>query len=296
VSDKTQTIHNPYGQLTGGKWLRGNLHAHTTHSDGTAQPQDVINRYVDLKHDFLMISDHDIFTSPEDHAKWDAKGLILIPGNEITAGGPHILHVGANKRIAPGMPRQPVITEAVAAGGFIIVAHPNWQNEFNHCSIERLTEWHGYTGMEIYNGVIGRLHGSPYATNKWDILLSNGKKVWGFANDDSHDPAKNDYGHGWNVVYVTHPTVENIVEALKQGRFYGSTGVEITDIKVTGRRIRIETANASRIVALQDIGKRIAVSDSSSIEVQVPEGAKYVRFECWGDGEKFAWTQPFYCE
>jgi hypothetical protein len=28
----------------------------------------------------------------------------------------------------------------------------------------------------------------------------------------------------------------------------------------------------------------------------VPGYAKYVRFECWGEGETFAWTQPFFIE
>lgn len=295
MTDSFSTIQHPYGSLTGGQWLRGNLHAHTTHSDGKSSPQEVINRYADLKHDFLMISDHDVYTSAKDHAQWDAKGLILIPGNEISANGPHMLHVGAATRVAPDMPRQPVIQQAVRTGGFVIIAHPNWQQAFNHCSIERLTEWVDYTGVEIYNGVIGRLDGSPYATNKWDMLLSNGRKAWGFANDDSHDPTKGDYGLGWNVAYVTNPTPEGVIDALRQGRCYASSGVEISNIEVHGRTIRITTTNAKRIVALKQVGKRFAVSDSNSIEVQVPDDAKYVRFECWGDGEQFAWTQPFYC-
>jgi hypothetical protein len=287
-------IENPYGSLKGGRWLKGNLHAHTTNSDGKASPQEVLDRYAELGHDFLMISDHDIYTSAEDHAKWDAKGLILIPGNEISRNGPHVLHVNANRKIEPDALRQRVISQAVAAGGFIIVAHPNWQGAFDHCSIQKMSEWIDYTGMEIYNGVISRLDGSPYATNKWDILLTADRRIWGFANDDSHRP-ETDIGLGWNVAYVTDESVNGVVEALSAGRFYGSTGVEITDIKVTGNRIRIATRNARRVVALQQVGKRIAVADSNEIEVEVPENAKYVRFECWGDGEQFAWTQPFYC-
>jgi len=34
--------------------------------------------------------------------------------------------------------------------------------------------------------------------------------------------------------------------------------------------------------------------EGRTIELEVPEGARYVRFECWGDGEAFAWTQPFF--
>ena len=63
---------------------------------------------------------------------------------------------------------------------------------------------------------------------------------------------------------------------------------------MSGNRIAIETENADRIVALREIGKRIKVADAKSIEVEVPESAKYVRFECWGRGESFAWTQPFW--
>ncbi len=63
---------------------------------------------------------------------------------------------------------------------------------------------------------------------------------------------------------------------------------------MTGRRIRIETANAQRIVAMQQWSKRFASADERLIEVDVPDGAPYVRFECWGAGESFAWTQPFF--
>jgi hypothetical protein len=72
--------------------------------------------------------------------------------------------------------------------------------------------------------------------------------------------------------------------------------VTITKIEVEGMTIRLETENAQRIVALQNTGKRFAIAEDRVIEVQVPEFAKYVRFECWGPGERMAWTQPFFVE
>jgi hypothetical protein len=286
-------LDHPYTALRGGRWLRGNLHTHTTRSDGARPPQDVLADYAARGYGFLMLSDHDRYTGPDDYAAWDAHGLILIPGNEITAGGPHLLHVAANRRIEPDAQRQRVIDAVRAAGGFVIVNHPNWEERFDHCPLARLREWQGYVGMEIYNGTIGRLHGSPYATNKWDMLLADGRRVWGFANDDSH-VAADDVELGWNVAYVTEPTPAGVAAALSAGRFYGSTGVEITDIRVDGRRIRIETRDARRIVALRNTATRFAVADDRVIEVEYPAGATYVRFECWGDGERFAWTQPFW--
>ena len=74
----------------------------------------------------------------------------------------------------------------------------------------------------------------------------------------------------------------------------GSTGVEIVGISIDGMEISIKTTNASRIVALRDHGKRVAQVDDTSMSVTAPGDAKYLRFECWGTGESFAWTQPFF--
>ncbi len=285
-------IEHPYQNLAGARWLRGNLHTHTNHSDGARPPQEVIDDYASRGYEFLMLSDHDRFTSAQDYAGLENRGLILIPGNEITANGPHLLHVHAGSLVPPDADRQKVIDQARESGGFIVVNHPNWQERFDHCSIDLLQQWQGFAGLEIYNGTIGRLHGSPYATNKWDMLLAEGRTVWGFANDDSHTAAE-DVGLGWNVASVSDPTPEGVVAALAAGNFYGSTGVDIRDIHVEGNRIRIETSNARRIVALKNTGRRFAVADATGIEVEYPADATYVRFECWGDGEQFAWTQPF---
>lgn len=298
-------ISHPYTDLTGGQWLRGNLHAHSTRSDGERNPQAVIDDYARRGFGFLMLSDHDICTSRQECQAWSTRELVIIPGNEISAHGPHLLHVDADRFIKPVRSRQAIFNQINAnaaatnparpAGGFAIVNHPNWQEKFDHCTIQQMREWTGYVGMEIYNGVISRLDGSPYATNKWDILLSEGRRIWGFANDDSH-AAEGDTELGWNTVYVRERSLAAIVEALYLGRFYPSTGVTITSIHVRNDTVRIETENAQRITALINTGRRIATADGPVLEVKVPPKAKYLRFECWGPGEKFAWTQPFFVE
>lgn len=40
-------------------WLRGNLHAHTTYSDGVKNPAELIAAYEALGYDFLAITDHE---------------------------------------------------------------------------------------------------------------------------------------------------------------------------------------------------------------------------------------------
>ena len=287
-------IDHPYRNLATGHWLRGNLHTHTTSSDGQNRPQTVINKYAKLGHDFLAISDHDIYTAGKEYRAWDNKGMIMMPGNEISANGPHILHVAPDRFVEPLMPRQEVINRIGAGGGLAVIAPPNWKGEFDGTKITQMQEWVGYHGLEIYNGLINRLQGSPYCTNKWDLLLSQGRRLWGFANDDSHND--DDIGNGWNVVCVRERSVNGIREALKAGRFYASSGVEISKIAVRGSRVTIETENARRIVGVSAVGRRVAIADNSAISLDMQSAWQYVRFECWGDGEQFAWTQPFWAK
>ena len=286
-------LEHPYHDLIGGRWLTGNLHTHTTRSDGQREPQAVIDDYAERGYGYLMISDHDTLWSAAESAQVDAAGMVLIPGNEISAAGPHMLHVGATRLIQPDGDRQRVIDDIQADSGFAVFNHPNWFARFDHCPQQQLEQCTGYLGIEIYNGVISRLPGSPYATNRWDLLLSAGRRLWGFAHDDSH-VAQTDVGLGWNATYVHEESPEGVVQALRAGRFYASTGVEIVSIECTETSIALETENASRIVALCDGARRFAQVDAPSIEVELPDAVTYVRFECWGAGEAFAWTQPFF--
>ena len=56
-------IQHPYQNLKDGRWLMGNLHAHTTASDGRRPHQEVLDDYAGRGYGFLMISDHDILTN-----------------------------------------------------------------------------------------------------------------------------------------------------------------------------------------------------------------------------------------
>ena len=39
-------------------WVKGNIHTHTTESDGDADPKSVMKWYEDHEYDFLVITDH----------------------------------------------------------------------------------------------------------------------------------------------------------------------------------------------------------------------------------------------
>ncbi|HYF52068.1 MAG TPA: CehA/McbA family metallohydrolase [Planctomycetota bacterium] len=284
------SIESPYDNNSK-LWLKGNLHAHTTESDGKRSPQAVVNDYAARGYDFLMISDHDKLTDP---AKLDARGMTLIPGNEVSAKGPHLLHINAKTRLEPDPDRQKVLDSIAEQRGLAVLNHPNWHENYNHCPQEKLASWKNYIGIEIFNGVIRRLPGSEYATDRWDQLLGSGKRVWGFANDDSH--TDEDAELGWNVVQSASRSVQDICTAMERGAFYASTGLKIESIQVHGRTLHVRAPEAERIVLSCDYGRRVTHIDRPEITFHVPEdvGYSYLRVECHGRGERVAWTQPFF--
>jgi hypothetical protein len=65
--------------------LRGNLHAHTTFSDGHYAVEEVVARYRDLGYAFLAITDHDDRVTEDYWFRLPAEGagLVILPGIEL---------------------------------------------------------------------------------------------------------------------------------------------------------------------------------------------------------------------
>lgn len=286
-------LRSPYlsGDFT---WLKGNLHTHTTLSDGERPPAEVIADYDRRGYDFLAISDHDTYVPPGEYQH--LTNMVLLPGVEVTAMGPHVLQIGIQERLEPVADRQRVLDAINARHGLAVFNHPNWEWTFNHFPQELMQDLEGAIGLEVYNGVIERLEGTALASDRWDRLLSLGKWLWGFGNDDSHKAS--DAGIAWNVVQATERSPGAILDALRQGRFYASTGVEIDAVEVDGRNVCVRARNAQRIRFLTRWGAIRASVDGSSADWAVPDDPqvasqwRYVRVECYGEGGKMAWAQP----
>lgn len=275
-------------------WYRGNLHTHTTNSDGRRDPQVVIDDYAARGYDFLMISDHDFLTAP---AELDARGMVMIPGNEVTARGPHLLHVNAERVVKPHPDRQLVLDDiAQNDNSLAVLAHPNWHSTYNHYNQELLETLEGFAGIEIYNGVIERLPGSPLATDRWDRLLGGGTRVWGFANDDSH--VDGDVELGWNVVQTSDRSAQGIVNALRDGAFYASTGVELTTVNAEATTIELRAAEEVSWVVMREWGRVIHREVGERLEWSLPDdfGGGHVRIEARGRLGQTAWMQPFFID
>ena len=83
----------------GGRWLRGNLHAHTTLSDGTVPPGEQAADYRAMGYDFLSVTDHNTMNRLRELNRED---FLILPGweRDIPYGKFKCLHVvGSSLRI-----------------------------------------------------------------------------------------------------------------------------------------------------------------------------------------------------
>jgi len=65
--------------------LKGNLHAHTTFSDGRLTVEEVVSRYRDIGYDFLAITDHEDLIQPDYWVSLPPSDdkMIILPGVEL---------------------------------------------------------------------------------------------------------------------------------------------------------------------------------------------------------------------
>jgi len=156
----------------------------------------------------------------------------------------------------------------------------------------------GYTGVEIFNGVIFRMTGTGLALDVWDELLTKGKRVWGFANDDFHrwyDMAK-----GWNVVFAESKSHQGIINAVQQGRFYASTGLTLHEFNFDGLRLTVRATakdtyvNQYRYRFIGHEGQVLQEIEAETGEYQLTGEEKYIRVEVLSEHGAMLWTQPIY--
>ncbi|MCL6474684.1 MAG: CehA/McbA family metallohydrolase [Firmicutes bacterium] len=280
--------HNPYAQRHS-LWLRGNLHAHTTLSDGELSPDDTLNAFAKRGYDFVALTDHDIVASPNGlHPH-----ILFLPGVEHSAQQ-HILRVNVTSTLPHDLSYQSVIDLTRQEGGLVILNHPNWGENLDHWRNAQMIQLERYHGIEIYNNVIEYLEGSPYALDRWDLLLSEGKQVWGYANEDTHRVFQ--IGSAWNAVNVRERSKEAVLNALKEGRFYASTGVVLEEITVEDGYYRVRATNAKEMRLISLHGEVVEHVAGSVASFSLDKARKYARVEAIGEAGSRAWTQPVFLE
>ena len=291
--------------LLAASWFKGNTHTHTLESDGDSPPAEVVKWYHDRGYSFLVITDHDKIT------RVDNAPMLLIAGEEITdhiPGKPlHLNAIGLKTVVKPGGGKTVVdtlqgnINAARAVGGIVAVNHPNFGWAFGSDELLKLTD---YTLLEIASGhPYVNMAGPPSVEEMWDVLLTAGRRVWGIAVDDSHHlkrPWDTDMappGKAWIVVRAEKLDEPSILDSLRRGDFYASTGVEITDYQVDAKSmtVSIKAKNQARYrtMFIGPNGRLLGETTANPATFVLPERG-YVRARVIDSNGRMAWLQPHF--
>src|SRR3954447_14110395 len=195
-------------------------------------PEMLATHYAWAGFDVLAITDHWVRT---DVSLTD--GLVMIPSTELNArieGAAADAHV-----LALGVTAEPVapagafdgLDETVAwvlgNGGVPYIAHTYWSGlraqDFEGCE--------GLVGLEVYNAGCELEVGRGFAAVHWDDVLDHRRPFYGIAVDDSHVSGF-DTSLGWVWARCRERSAEAVLEALRTGAFYSSSGPEVRALEV----------------------------------------------------------------
>lgn len=292
---------NPFH--TPGNWYKGNLHTHTTLSDGHYTPEERIRDYREWGYDFLAITDHSVIaqvdTSEED--------FLVLCGMEVGSyydqPDPtyHFIIPDASGLcpIPRGIAPQELLAQTEKVGAMLILAHPYWSG----LTLPDMLAVQGFIGIEVFNTVCEREIGRGLATVHWDSLLEAGLTPLGFAVDDSHTNRTYvwDVFQGWIMVKAENLEKESILSAIRRGAFYATSGPTIRDITVEPDRVsvRCSPVRCVNFICHHPRGKQVLAGEGNELtqaHYVFRGGEHYVRIECRDRLGRTAWSNPFRLE
>ena len=296
-----------------GRFWRGNLHTHSTRSDGVLSPEEVCRRYRAEGYDFLALTDHFIgeYGYPiVDTVPFRTNSFTTIRGAELHSGAMangelwHILAVGLPADFAAsdspdfhpkaGQESGPELAaRAVAAGAFVAIAHPQWSG-LTLADARSITAAHA---VEVYNHGCATGCDRPDGFAIADLLLTEGRALTMIATDDAHFSEPDHFG-GWVMVKSEANEPDALLAALKAGEFYSSQGPELRDVRIEDGHLVVECSAVSSIMAIGSGTGAKAVHGHSMTRAAVPlerlNNSPWVRAAVSDAAGKRAWSNPIW--
>lgn len=197
--------------------LVANLHIHTIYSDGYWPHKDIAEAGIQAGVDALIITDHNLLIRDmEGYFQSKGKRILVVIGEEIhdklrEPQKNHLITFGQSRELCTYAENPQLLIKKVAEyGGLSFIAHP-FEDPLPQVNEVDITweDWHvdGFNGIEIWNHLSELKNESsnwlqllfnvffpsqyakgphPQAVNKWDELLSAGKKIVAVGGSDSH--------------------------------------------------------------------------------------------------------------
>lgn len=321
VPDEGCTVHVTIRfEFRTSRWLKGDLHTHSVHSDGKYTLEENAAILEELGCDFIAMTDHN--TVSQNAAYPRQTGIVMIPGMELTTNFGHSNFLGVSDPLDDFRAQNQAevdarISTARERGAKIVLNHPHcdycpwlWDFGVDH-------DW-----VEIWNGPWTERNARTLRW--WQEQLAFGRRLVAVGGSDVHRPdpfVKHAMPCTW--VLADSKTVEGILDGISKGHCfitYAPEGpfVELScgaammgDLVLTGMpghetvRLRIEDLMPGDQIKL--IGDQGVVhqwnAESAKLEAHIDRGDHlFLRAEVWRYFEQVkqtllaAVTNPIYFE
>ncbi len=302
--------------------FRGQLHLHTNLSDADGSPDTAAAWYSRLGFDFIFFSDHAAFHDPRKTVKDPPEGLLMLGAKEFTficknrlgRSVPFDINaLGINADIAApktdgsfSAAAEECVGAILEAGGIPMLNHPNFRFAY---SFEEIGGLKMPYLLEVINmhSMVPNEGSAAYPSHEriWDTLLSMGRTVYGTATDDTHfydsflRHKRNSPGMGWILAEADDLDERSVLDSLRTGKFFASTGIEPEAFYRDGGDIALRAAdngNAMRIEFSGAHGRLLASFDGPSAVYRIKGDEMYVRAKVYDTDERVLLTQPVFLD
>lgn len=311
------TVHRPrpgVGRAPSGRgpgWRFGELHAHSTHSDGQHEVAELARRARALGLDFVCLTDHNTAAGVREAA---GQAVTIVPGCEITTFSGHHPVYGVDEAVpwhADGrlLGLAEMVAPVRARGGVVSVAHPFRVDEpvCTGCRMPAGLE-PAFDLLEVWY----KRWDGPDADNRaayqlWNDLWRQGRRITAVAARDWHGPSVEERFPGalpLTGVMTDGDRPEDVIAGLRRGEVI-LTGGPVARVSLAAgdqrawaggalraprARLAVELAGGEpaselRVFASGALVRTLAVAGDSRVELDdVATAPGWYRVEVWRGG------------
>lgn len=292
----------------GKNYLKLGLHIHTTRSDGSRSPEEVLRLFKNAGYDAVALTDHWVYGEATEF-----EGMTILSGCEYNIGGSrgedgvfHIVGIGmehdpallcpeitSNENFPDTVARANAIISAInKAGGLAELAHPAWSLN----TPTQISKLHGLFATEIYNTVSDRGQSNrPYSGAVVDMMAVDGRLFDLLAVDDCHYYT-GDHCVAATMVRSDGADRESLLAALKKGDYFATLGPSLSVERGADGSIGVKCSHVCRIVFMSNLvwasGRQIFGDGMTEAVYHPHEGETFVRVEITDADGRMAWSNP----
>lgn len=290
-----------------GVWLKGNIHSHSTVSDGLFTPKELAELYEARGYDFLSMTDHNLRVSHEDLA---TEKFLLLTGVEhdieyspekcahmvgLCPAGKTATDYPCRQYSARELTDQQLADMMLADGQFVSLAHPLW----SRMEWEEIDALEGLHAIEVLNNGMEHLCHGGESEAFWELLLRHGKRIYATAVDDVHVPE--DLFGGWIWVKAEERSPAAILRALFRGAFYSTSGPVVEEFGLEGNQVYLSCSDCREIhfITYPPRGKSFFAEGDAplrSARHTLTGREAFVRAVCTDYQGHSAWTNPIFLD